>query len=116
MNAAATTSAPAVRDPAFLRSLIVMGLVEGTSTLALFLVAMPLKYLADMPMAVSIVGSIHGLLFLVYVGMLLLGMRRIPLSTGLTVWGLVGAVVPFGPFVVDVPLVRMLRAASGPAR
>ncbi len=119
MNAAQTTPAPAaptaVRDPAFLRNLIVMGLIEGTSTLALFFVAMPLKYFADMPMAVTIVGSIHGLLFLVYVAMLLLGLRRIPLSTSLTVWGLVGAVVPFGPFVVDVPLLRMLRVSSTPA-
>lgn len=110
------SSPPALRDPAFLRILIVMGLVEGTSTLALFLVAMPLKYLADMPMAVTIVGSIHGLLFLVYVAMLLLAMRRVPLSTTLTIWGLIGAIVPFGPFIVDIPLVRMLRSATGAGR
>ena len=88
---------------------------EAVSYILLFFVAMPLKYFADMPMAVTIVGSIHGLLFLVYVAMLLLGLRRIPLSTSLTVWGLVGAVVPFGPFIVDVPLLRMLRVSSAPA-
>jgi hypothetical protein len=27
----------------------------------------------------------------------------------MTLWGLVGAVVPFGPFIVDVPLYRMLK-------
>lgn len=100
-----------VRDAALLRALIVMGIVEGTSTILLFFVAMPLKYLADMPMAVTVVGSIHGLLFIVYVAMLLLAMRRVPLPRSLTVWGLIGAVVPFGPFLVDVPLVRMLRTA-----
>lgn len=87
-----------------------MGIIEGTSTLLLFLVAMPLKYLADMPRAVTIVGSIHGALFIVYVLMLWLARTRVPISNALTFWGLVGAVVPFGPFLVDVPLVRMLRA------
>lgn len=86
-----------------------MGVVEGTSTLALFLVAMPLKYLAGMPLAVTVVGSIHGLLFVVYALMLLVARSRVPLPTGLVVWGLVGAVLPFGPFIVDVPLARMLR-------
>jgi len=98
-----------VRDPAYLRWLIWMGIIEGTSTLLLFLVAMPLKYLADMPLAVTIVGSIHGALFVVYVLMLWVARTRVPISNALTFWGLVGAVVPFGPFLVDVPLVRMLR-------
>lgn len=101
-----------IADPSFLRSLIVMGLVEGTSTLALFFVAMPLKYLAGMPLAVTIVGSIHGFLFLVYVAMLLLASKRVPLSRSLTLWGLVGAVIPLGPFIFDVPLVRLLRGAT----
>ena len=101
-----------VRDPAYLRWLIWMGLVEGTSTLVLFFIAMPLKYLADMPLAVTIVGSLHGLLFILYVGMLLFAKGRVPLSTGMTLWGLVGAVVPFGPFIVDVPLYRMLKASE----
>ncbi|MGA0286901.1 MAG: DUF3817 domain-containing protein [Phycisphaerales bacterium] len=105
---------PPIRDPGLLRGLIVMGLVEGTSTLALFLVAMPLKYLAGMPKAVTIVGSIHGILFIAYVAMLLWARRSVPISTKLTMWGLVGAVVPFGPFIFDVPLVRLLRQAGGP--
>jgi integral membrane protein len=105
---------PPLRDPVFLRRLITMGVVEGTSTLLLFLVAMPLKYLADLPLAVTIVGSIHGALFVVYVLMLFLAVSRVPLPLGLVAWGLVGAVVPFGPFVFDVPLKRML-ARSAPA-
>lgn len=89
--------------------LIVMGLIEGTSTLVLFFIAMPLKYVADMPMAVSVVGSVHGFLFLGLVMMFLIGKSLVPLSWGLTVLGLIGAIVPFGPFLVDIKLVRMLR-------
>ena len=52
-----------VQNPAFLKWLIVMGLIEGTSTLVLFGIAMPLKYLGDMPQAVHGVGLMHGVLF-----------------------------------------------------
>ena len=38
-------------------------LVEGISTLVLFLVAMPLKYVLGYPMAVTYVGWVHGVLF-----------------------------------------------------
>jgi integral membrane protein len=104
-----SSATPTLRDPAYLRWLIWMGIVEGTSTLVLFFIAMPLKYLADMPLAVTIAGSIHGVLFILYAVMLLVAKSRVPLSTNLVVWGLVGAIVPFGPFIVDVPLARMLR-------
>lgn len=36
---------------------------EGVSFLVLLLIAMPLKYFAGMPMAVTVVGSLHGVLF-----------------------------------------------------
>ena len=36
---------------------------EGVSFLVLLFIAMPLKYLADFPMMVTIFGSVHGILF-----------------------------------------------------
>ena len=94
-------------DFGFLRNLRTVGLIEGTSTLVLFGIAMPMKYLGGMPMAVTVVGTIHGILFLALVVMFLVGMKRIPISRQLTAAGIAGAVVPFGPFVVDRWLVRM---------
>jgi integral membrane protein len=44
----------------------VMAYVVGTFLLILVGVAMPLKYLADRPMLVGIVGPIHGFLYMVY--------------------------------------------------
>jgi integral membrane protein len=41
--------------------------LEGISYLCLLLVAMPLKYLLDIPLAVRIAGSVHGFLFVSYV-------------------------------------------------
>lgn len=48
------------------RRFYIIGVAEAISFLLLLGVAMPLKYLAGMPMAVSIVGMAHGLLFMAY--------------------------------------------------
>jgi integral membrane protein len=99
-------------DQKFLRKLRTLGVIEGLSTLALFGIAMPLKYLADMPMAVTVVGSLHGVLFLALVAMFVIGMKRIPMPPSLTVFGIVGAAVPFGPFVVDHWLGKLGSASA----
>jgi len=93
----------------FLLLLIWFGIVEGFSTLGLFFVAMPMKYMYDQPMAVTIAGLIHGFLFLGLVTLFLIGKTQVPLSTKMVVGGIVGAILPFGPFVVDVKLYRLLK-------
>jgi integral membrane protein len=89
--------------------LIIIGIIEGLSTLALFFVAMPMKYWYGMPGAVTLAGTIHGLLCRVLVMMFWVGREAVPLSSKLTWLGLIVAVVPFMPFFVDIPLYRMLR-------
>lgn len=70
---------------------------------------MPLKYLADLPLAVRIAGSVHGLLFVCLVVMLMMATTRVPISKWLALAGMIAAVVPFGPFVFDRWLVRESR-------
>lgn len=43
-----------------MRGLRQLAIVEGISTLVLFFVAMPLKYFAGMPQAVTVVGPFTG--------------------------------------------------------
>ncbi len=93
----------------FLKLLIIACLVEGISTLVLFCVAMPMKYLAGRPEWVTVVGTLHGVLFLLVVAMFLVGKVLVPLTGRLTILGLVGAVLPLVPFYVDVLLLRVLR-------
>ena len=88
-------------DLQFLGRLRILSIAEGISTLVLFGIAMPLKYLADMPLTVRIVGSIHGVLFVCLAIALLLAIRRVPISKRLATAGIVAAVLPFGPFVFD---------------
>ena len=53
-----------------LRQLRLVALLEGTSFLVLLFIAMPLKYLADLPLAVRIVEACHGVLFLMFIAVL----------------------------------------------
>ena len=85
----------------FIRALRRLSIVEGISTLILFGIAMPLKYFAGMPMAVRIAGSVHGALFVALVLMLLLAIRKVPLSPLVAFAGMVAAVFPGGPFLFD---------------
>jgi integral membrane protein len=100
-------------DHRFLHRLRLLGLTEGVSTLILFFVAMPLKYLGGMPVAVTIGGSIHGFLFLALVTMLALAVKRVPISRRLAGAGIVGAILPFGPFIVDRWLGGVGRRMAG---
>lgn len=85
----------------FLDRLKLLGRIEGLSTLVLFGVAMPLKYAAGMPMAVSIVGSLHGVLFVALCIVLMLAVTKVPISSKLAFGGMVAAIVPFGPFIYE---------------
>lgn len=99
------------RDSKFLARLRTLSLIEGVSTLLLFGVAMPLKYFADMPLAVRVVGSVHGFLFVCLVIAFWLATSRIALPHKLAITGIVAAVFPFGPFLFDHRL-REVEAAS----
>jgi integral membrane protein len=67
---------------------------------------MPLKYLAGLPLAVRIVGSVHGGLFLVFLAVLYRAGRQRgwPLRRWLIAF--ISSVVPFGTFVFDRSLRR----------
>ncbi len=82
-------------------TLRLLALTEGVSFLLLLGIAMPLKYLAGLPMAVKVLGWAHGILFVALCYVLL----RVTLEKG---WPLVragmvflAALIPFGPFLID---------------
>ncbi|MEI9943868.1 MAG: DUF3817 domain-containing protein [Chitinophagaceae bacterium] len=43
-----------------------IAIAEGISFLVLLAIAMPLKYFAGFPLAVTIVGALHGILFVAF--------------------------------------------------
>ena len=77
-----------------------VALAEAVSYLLLLGVAMPLKYLAGQPLAVRIVGMIHGVLFLVLCWALLQAwINKLPARRCLAVF--VISFVPIAPFFFD---------------
>ena len=96
----------------FLRKLRILGTIEGVSTLLLFGVAMPLKYVWAFPLAVTISGGMHGMLFMALVATNVVAITRVPIGTKLCVAGVFGAIIPFGPFVVDRSLKRLAQQSA----
>ncbi|MDF3069508.1 MAG: rane protein [Polyangiaceae bacterium] len=89
----------------------VVAYLEGISYLLLLGVAMPLKYLADLPLAVRVMGSVHGALFVAFVVTLVRAAwaRRWPISR--PTWMFATSLVPFGMVVLDRAVRRELDAA-----
>lgn len=83
-----------------IRILRYVALAEAISFLAL-LVATYIKYANDSPMGVQILGPVHGTLFLAYVSIALMVRSPERWSNRATLGVLVGAVLPFGGFIVD---------------
>ena len=84
-----------------------IALLEGISTIALFLVAMPLKYLVGWDALIFPVGMIHGVLFLAYIAAMILGLRG--KQAGAFGWlrTFIASLFPFGTFLND-PFVKRL--------
>lgn len=79
----------------------IISLTEGTSMLVLVFIAMPLKWIFELPDMVTYVGWIHGILFIVYVLVLFPTSRKLRWSFQNALFGLIASVLPFGPFLFD---------------
>ena len=90
---------------AVLRPLRLASWAEGATLLLLMLVAVPLKRLAGMPEAVSLMGPIHGAAFVAYVLMVLFYAWKGHLRAHAVPLLVMAASVPFGAFFVG-PLFR----------
>ena len=75
--------------------------IEGWSYLLLLFVAMPLKYVMGYPLAVKIVGSLHGALFMLVCFFLLHAWLDKKLTLGFSIRVFVSLIIPFGTFFMD---------------
>ena len=83
-----------------------IGDIEGISYLLLLGVAMPLKYLAGQPKAVTIVGGIHGFLFVAFGVALIDVWRREKWSFGKVLVAFLSSLIPFGTFWLSTRIRR----------
>jgi integral membrane protein len=87
-----------------IRMFRMIALAEGCSFLILLCIAMPMKYFMGMPEVVRVVGSIHGGLFLLYVGLLAVLHVRQRWSVMFSPYAFVASIIPFGTFILDKQL------------
>ncbi|HLP12077.1 MAG TPA: DUF3817 domain-containing protein [Flavobacteriales bacterium] len=80
------------------KGFLATGFVEGWSYILLFFVAMPLKYFAEMPQYVKILGMVHGVLVLVYILYIVLMNVNEKLSPVKCLYAFLLSLVPFGTF------------------
>lgn len=71
---------------------------------------MPLKYIWDLPQAVRIVGSLHGVFFLLYVGLATFFAFRLGWSRRALIYSYLASMLPFGPFLFDRWMLKKLSA------
>ncbi len=86
---------------------------EGVSFLVLLLIAMPLKYIAELPIAVSIVGGLHGILFIAFVVMAWEVKNEYQKSWGWLAISFIASILPFGTFWMDHKLWKKEQAPIG---
>jgi integral membrane protein len=90
-----------------LKNFRIIALAEATSFLVLLLASV-LKRTSDFEAGVTVMGPVHGALFVAYVGMVILLRPEQGWDAKTTLLILIGAVVPFGGYVVD----RWLTSSS----
>ncbi|MCX6217885.1 DUF3817 domain-containing protein [Spirosoma sp.] len=86
----------------------VIGIAEGVSYLLLLFIAVPLKRLGGYPEAVQIIGPIHGLLFILYVLVVIQGKIEYGWSLSKLAMALVASILPGGTFYADYTFFRHL--------
>ncbi len=74
---------------------------EGVSFLVLLLIAMPLKYWASLPIAVTIIGGLHGLLFIGFAVMTWEVKNEFRRNLRWVLKAGLASIIPFGTFIMD---------------
>jgi len=77
------------------------GFLEGLSFLVLLCIAMPLKYYAGRPEVVKHVGMGHGVLFILYIFLVLLVSFRQKWTLKEIVIAILGSFIPLGTFYAE---------------
>jgi integral membrane protein len=78
-----------------------ISILEAISFLVLLFIAMPLKYIWEMPEYVRIVGMAHGILFILYLFGAYWMFEKLGWSLKILFVVFLSSILPFGPFVVE---------------
>lgn len=85
---------------------------EGISFIVLLFVAMPLKYLAHIPIAVTICGGLHGILFVAFIILAREVKSEYKKDFRWLGMAFLASIIPFGTFVADKEWKKQEAAAT----
>lgn len=81
--------------------------IEGISFIILLFIAMPLKYMMGIPEATKIVGSIHGMLFILFIYTQFMASKSEKWGIKFDALAFILSIIPFGSFYLANRLVDM---------
>ena len=79
----------------------IIAIAEGISFIVLLGIAMPLKYFANLPMAVTVVGGLHGILFVGFIILAYMVKEEHNKKFNWMVKAGLASIIPFGTFYMD---------------
>ena len=88
---------------------------EGASFLALIFIAMPLKYIAEIPLPNKVIGMLHGILTVLYLFALIEFKLNYNVSWKEFIIFLAASLLPFGTFYAEKRWLRPIGIAYGEA-
>ncbi|HSZ25649.1 MAG TPA: DUF3817 domain-containing protein [Cytophagaceae bacterium] len=80
--------------------------LEGVSFIILLFIAMPLKYMGGIPEPVRYIGMTHGVLFILYLNLLVHVMYALKWSIKKGIIAVLASFIPFGTFVLDAKMLK----------
>lgn len=91
----------------------IIGFLEGVSLLTLLFIAVPLKYIFEMPFLTRPIGTIHGALFLLFIFKTLsVGVEQNWKFRDTTWKVLLACMIPFGTFYIDSKILSKIKNHS----
>jgi integral membrane protein len=82
----------------------VVALLEGLSLLILIFIAMPLKYIFELPLYVKFIGMAHGFLFISYMTLVIYFFIEKSWGFKKCVFASLASIIPFGTFYFEKKL------------
>lgn len=79
----------------------IVALLEGVSYVALVFLCMPLKYWAEIEWPVKVTGWAHGVLFMLYIALLVYVHFANNWSVVKSFFAFIASLIPFGTFVLE---------------
>lgn len=87
-----------------LKKFRLIAFIEGISYLVLLFIAMPIKYILDEPMFVKVIGMAHGVLFILFIFLLLITAKECKWKIPFISMAFIASLVPFGTFYLEKKL------------